>query len=164
MCASNKSRLRWAHHGFDIGADVFEQRLQVHFLLVVAAERGTRLLAHDGHHGHVVHLRVVQAIEGVDCPRPGCGQTHADLTGELGMRAGHEGRHFLVAHTNVFETVCSSPQGAHDAVDAIARVTKNALDLPLRQALEKEVTHRLAHHGLRFAVKSHAARCKMVHA
>jgi len=50
----------------EIPGDILEQRLQIHFLLIVCADAASRLLAHDGHDGYVIHLRVIQACEQVD--------------------------------------------------------------------------------------------------
>jgi hypothetical protein len=47
--------------------------------------------------GLVIHLRVVEAVEQVDRAGTRRRQADADLAGELRVRAGHEGRHLLVA-------------------------------------------------------------------
>ncbi len=76
---------------------VLEQADQVQLLLVVPAQRCARLLAADGEHWHVVHPRVVEAGHQVGCAGPGGGDADAQLTGKLGVGAGHECGHFLVA-------------------------------------------------------------------
>ena len=53
-----------ARHGRELherARDVLEQRGEIDFLLIVAAERRARLLADDREHGHVVEPGVVQA-------------------------------------------------------------------------------------------------------
>ena len=69
----------------EIRRDILEQRLQIDFLLIVCADAGTRLLAHYGDDGYVVHLRVVQAGEQVDRAGSGSGVAESDLAGELGV-------------------------------------------------------------------------------
>ncbi len=43
--------------------DVLEERVEVDLLLIVAAEGELGLLSDDGHHGLVVELRVVEAVQ-----------------------------------------------------------------------------------------------------
>ena len=91
-----------------LGGDVLEQRDEVDFLLVAAAERGARLLADDREDGRVVELGVVQAVEEMDRARPRGGEADADLAGELGVPARHERGHLLVAHLDQLGvTVCA---------------------------------------------------------
>ena len=81
----------------ELVGDVLEERDQVDLLLVAAAERRARLLADDRDDRLVVELGVVEAVQQMDRARAGRGHADADLAGELGMAAGHEGRHLLVA-------------------------------------------------------------------
>ena len=55
--------LRGDDHLHVIMRDILEQRHQIHFLLVAAAERGARLLADDGEHRLMIALGVVQTIQ-----------------------------------------------------------------------------------------------------
>ena len=95
--------------------DVLEERQQVDLLLVVAAERGARLLADDGDHRLVVELRVVEAVQQVDGAGAGGGDAHADLAGELGVAAGHEGGHLLVARLDELGVAVGAVERAEDA-------------------------------------------------
>ena len=79
--------------------------MQIDFLLVVAADRRARLLPDDRDDRLVVQLRVVQAVQQMDRARPGRRQADADFAGELGVRAGHEGGHLLVADLDEVEVV-----------------------------------------------------------
>src|SRR5207245_4173353 len=92
----------------------------------------------------VVHLRVVEAVQQMDRARTRGGEADADLAGELGLRARHEGRELLVARLDEFHLVVA-PERAHDAVDAIAGVAVDTLNAPLREALEQEIANRLGH-------------------
>ena len=56
---------------------------QVDLLLVVAADRGARLLADDRDDRLLVELRVVEAVQEVDRARAGGREADADLAGEL---------------------------------------------------------------------------------
>jgi len=60
-----RRRGRHLHEGV---GHVFEQRDQIHLLLVLAAEGRAILLSHDGHDRLVIHLSVVEAIEQMDGP------------------------------------------------------------------------------------------------
>jgi hypothetical protein len=68
----------------------------------------------------MIHLGVVEAVEQVDGAGTGRRQADADLAGELGVRAGHQGRHFLVAHLDEAQAIGRALQGAEDAVDPVA--------------------------------------------
>jgi hypothetical protein len=128
-----------------IRCDVLEQRLQVHFLLIMSADGGARLLTYDSDDGHVIHLRVIQASQQVDRTRPRSGIAESDLTGELGVGRGHEGRHLLVANLDVLEAVLNLLQRHVETTDTIAGVAVDALDSPLLQALPYEVADVDAH-------------------
>src|SRR2546421_10424598 len=84
----------------------------------------------------------------MDRARSRGGEADADLVRELGMRAGHEGGEFLVARLDDLHLLVA-PEGAHDAVHAIARVTVDALHAPLGKPLQQEITYGLRHGGLR---------------
>ena len=107
---------------------VLEQRDEIHFLLVIAAERRARLLPDDRDDRLVIHLRVVKAVEQMNRARTARRQADADFAGELRVRASHERRHLLVPHLHVIRSVAGAIDRAHDAVDAIAGKTVNALE------------------------------------
>ncbi|MNL14277.1 hypothetical protein D3C87_1352090 [compost metagenome] len=117
---------------------VLEQADQVYLLLIVAAQRAARLLAHDGHDRLVVQLGVVQPVQQVDGARPGRGQAHADLPREFGVGAGHEGRAFFVACLDEFQFLVF-PKRADQAVDAIAGIAEHTLHAPFAQAGEDKI-------------------------
>jgi hypothetical protein len=126
--------------------DVLEQHGQVHLLLVVGTERRQLLLSDDGEHGRHVELRVVEAVEEVDRPGAGGGEAHADLAGELRVRAGHERRELLVADLDELDLVPELVEGAEDAVDPVARIAVDAPHAPLAgQAAEEEGADVLGH-------------------
>ena len=125
--------------------DVLHQRGEVDFLLVMAAQRGARLLAHDRHHRLAVELGVVQSVQQMDGARPGGRQAHADLAGEPGVAAGHEGCFLLVADLHEVERVLHAAQRRQQAVDAIARIAEQAAHAPLAEPLEDEIADGLGH-------------------
>ena len=102
--------LFWRRTDLDELRDVLHQRSKVDLLLVVAAQRGARLLAHDRHHRLAVELGVVQSVQQMDGARPGGRQAHADLTGEAGMAAGHEGCFLLVPDLHEVERILHAAQ------------------------------------------------------
>jgi hypothetical protein len=80
------------HHRHAVFAgDIFEERLKIDFLLVLAADGGGRGLANDCDDGLVVHLGVVKTVQKVN--RAGATGGHADTygAGELCVGASHEG-------------------------------------------------------------------------
>ncbi len=64
-----------------------------------------RLLTDDRHDRLVVELGVIQAVEQVDRAGAGGRQADPDLAGELGVRAGHERGHLLMADLDELRAV-----------------------------------------------------------
>ncbi|MNI37037.1 hypothetical protein D3C73_911100 [compost metagenome] len=56
---------------------VLEHGQQIQLLLVMPAQRRTRLLADNGQHGHVIHPRIVEPGNQVRSARAGGGNAHA---------------------------------------------------------------------------------------
>src|SRR4051812_21646217 len=75
----------------------------------------------------------------MDRARSGSRHAYAHLTGELGMAAGHEGRHFLVAHLNEADPVIIAVERAHEAVDAIARISIDSSNTPGGEPFENVI-------------------------
>ena len=128
-----------AGHGDEIAGDVLEQRLQIDFLLIMRAKSGSRLLADDGDHRHVIHLRVIQAVQQMDRARPRRRVAKPDLAGELGVRGRHEGGHLLMPHLDVLHFVLGPFQRHVEAADAIAGIAVDALQAPLVQPVPDEL-------------------------
>src|SRR6476620_5808632 len=88
-------------------------------------------------------------------PRPGRGQADADFAGELRVRTGHERGHLFMTYLHEVDVV-GAVEGAHDSVDAVARVSIDAPYAPLMQPGDEEVTRSLCHavdpqsHGVPF--------------
>ena len=124
---------------------IFEEADEIDFLLIVAAQRGARLLPDDRHDRLMIHLGIVKAIQEMNRARAGGGEANADFAGELGVRAGHERGHFLVPHLDEFDRVARPINGADDAVDAIAGKSVDSLDSPGREPLKKKIADLVAH-------------------
>ena len=125
--------------------NVLEERRQVDLLLIVAAERGHRLLADDRDYGLVVELGVVQAVEQVDRARARGGDANPDLAGELRVTAGHERRHLLVADLDELRIAAGTVEGAEEGVDPVAGVAVDPVDAPIGQPLEDVVSDQFGH-------------------
>ena len=93
----------------------------------------------------MIHLGVVQAIEQMNRAGPGGCQAHADLAGELRMRTGHEGGHFFMANLHELRLVIRAFEGAHDAVDAVARKSVDSVDAPVQKTLQKKIGNTFTH-------------------
>ena len=65
--------------------DVLEQRDQIDFLLIMAAQRDARLLPDNGHHRLMIHLRIVKPVQQMDGAGPGGGEADPEFAGELGV-------------------------------------------------------------------------------
>src|SRR5204862_534651 len=113
----------------------------------------------DRDHGLVIHARVIEAVQKVNRARAAGRQAHADLAGELGVRAGHERRHLLVAHLHQLE-FCFFLTGiecTHQAVDAVAWIAVDALYPPLDQPPEQKFRN-VRRHVFRICVRVRMAK------
>ena len=116
--------------------DVFEERQEIDFLLVVTAQGRELLLADDRDHRLVVELGVIQAVQQMYRARAGRGEAHADFAGELRVRARLEGRELLVARLHELNAMVAAIEGAHDSIDAVSRITVNTPHTPGGEALQ----------------------------
>ena len=94
---------RGHHRLHELVRHVFEQRLQIDFLLKIATHGGRRSLAHDGHDWLMVELRIVESVQQMDRARSRSRHAHADLASEFGVPAGHERGHFFVSRLDEVE-------------------------------------------------------------
>jgi hypothetical protein len=63
----------------------------------------------------------------------------------LGVPAGHEHRHLLVAHLDEIHGVPGARDGAYYAVNAVSRVAEDAPYPPVAKPLNEEIRNRLSH-------------------
>ena len=73
-----------------------------------------------------VELGVVQAVEQVQAAGAGGRQADAELAGELGVAARHEGGRLLVPRLDEADLVPALAQGLHEAVDAVDKFLDEA--------------------------------------
>src|SRR5699024_6926927 len=92
------------------------------------------LLTDDRHHRLTIELRVVEAVEQMGGTAAGGGQADPHLGGELGVAAGHEGSHLLVAGLDELRTLVRAVQGAEEGIDAVSRIAEDPMGPPLSQA------------------------------
>ena len=64
-------------------SDIFKQRDQINFLLVIATQSRPSLLPHNRHHRLVIHLGIIKTIQEVNRTWPAGCQAHPDFAGEL---------------------------------------------------------------------------------
>src|SRR3954452_24635035 len=89
---------------------------------------------------------VIEAVEQVDRAGPGRGHAHADLPGELRVRARRERGQLLMTSLDEPRSI-DLVKRPEQAVDAIARVAIDALDPPLGEAAEDELCRGRGHAG-----------------
>ena len=119
--------------------DVAVELHQVDLLLEVPAERPDKRLTDDRHDRLMVELRVVEPVQQVDRARPRGRHADADLASELGVAAGHERCHLLMSGLHEPQLILVAPQGAEDAVDAVAGETVDRVHVPRDQSLTQVV-------------------------
>src|SRR5665213_452524 len=113
--------------------------MEVDLLLELAAERGARLLADNGQDRLVIEPRVVKPVQEMNRARTGGREAHAELAGELGVRAGHERRQLLMPRLDEFELVAGACETAHQANNAVSRIPEDAADAPFGHAFPEEI-------------------------
>ena len=136
---------RLCRHMDIFAGNILEEGEQIDLLLILAAKCSARLLSDDGQHRLMVHLRVVEAIQQMDRARPRGGQAYAEIAGEFGVAAGHEGRHFLVPHLDEIELVAGAVEGADEAVDPVTGISKDTPYPPGGEPFPEEVAYCIGH-------------------
>src|SRR6185437_11092639 len=81
----------------------------------------------------------------MDGARPGGSHTYSYLTGEFGMRACHEGGHFLVSRLDEIYFAFCAVERSHYSIDPVTRVAEDAFDTPRRQSLYDKIADCLTH-------------------
>src|SRR2546423_4791510 len=96
----------------------------------------------------MIELCVVEAVQKVDGPGPRGGDADPHLAGELGVTAGHEGRHLLVADLDELGIAAGAVEGAQKGVDAVPRVAIDSVNAPLGQPLEDVISDQFRHRSV----------------
>src|SRR5690554_2727104 len=91
----------------------------------------------------MIHLGVVQAVKQMDGAGAGRSQAYANLAGEFGVRAGHEGGGLFMTCLDEFQIFLRAAEGTNQAVDPVAGITENTCDAPGRKTLQDEVGNSL---------------------
>ena len=138
-------RGRRCNRRYEIMTDVLEEVLQIDFLLILAAERCRGRLSDDGDHRLVVHRGVVETVQQMDRARPRRRQADARLTGKFCMGPRHECRELFVPRLDEPRLVPGVLERRHDSVDAVSRITEDALHAPSLQSLDHEIADSLRH-------------------
>ena len=120
-------------------ADILVQRDEIDLLLVVRPEQVVVGLAGYREHRRAIHLRVIQTVEQVNCPRSGRREAHAELAGVLRVAARHERRRFLVPDLDERDAVLVRAECFHESVDAVSGQTEDDAHAPVDQAADEEV-------------------------
>src|SRR4051812_7985529 len=66
----------------------------------------------------------------MDRSGPGCRKADPDFTGELGCRAGHEGRHLFMPDLHEVDGAFCSIQCRHEAADAVSGIAEHPPHAP----------------------------------
>ena len=114
----------------------------------MTAERVACLLADNGKDRLVIQQRIVEPGDQMRSAWPRGRDTYAQLSREFCVGRSHKGRHFLMPCLNELNLSFRAVQRAKDAVDAIARVTKNMSDIPSVQTLNEKIAYCLRHRDL----------------
>ena len=119
-----------AHRLEERAAHVLEEGAGVDLLLVAAAEGAAVLVRHQRHHGPLVELGVVQAVQEVDGSRAVRGDAAAGPSRPLGVGGRHERGGLLVAGRDQLRLTPGPADGGQDGIDPVARVAEDPADAP----------------------------------
>src|SRR5699024_6005190 len=86
------------------------------FLLKFGAQRNPGLLTNNGHHRGAIPFGIVEPIEQVDCPGPGCSHAYPTTLGKFCVGGSHKGGYLSVTGTNIGEVFSSALGTAHRPV------------------------------------------------
>ena len=92
-------------------------------------------------------MTVVQPVDQVKIAGSAAAGADDEAPGEVSLRAGCEGRHFLVPHVYPFD-LALAPQRVRDAVETVADDAVHALDAGARENLDELIRDRSGHHVL----------------
>ena len=129
-----------AHDLLVVDRDVFEERQQVDFLLVLRAEKIVIRLTGDREHRRAIHLGVVQSVEEMDRARTRRRETDAKLPRVFCVAARHERRGFFVADLDERQTILPLTQRLHDSVDAVAGQSEDDAHTPVNQTIREHIS------------------------
>lgn len=114
----------------------------------MSAKRSARLLADNRDHRLAVELSVIESVQQMDGARSrGC-KANADITGQLGVSAGHERSFFLMPDLNELDRVSGAAKRGDDPVNPVAGIAKDALYAPRLKTFQKKIADRLCHGNL----------------
>ena len=114
----------------EIAGDVLEQRREVNLLLIMAADRATRLLADDGQDRLVIEAGIIEASHKMRCAGTGGGNAYTQFARKLGVSRCHESGHLLMPGLNELNRAVSTIERAENAVNAITRVAEHLAYAP----------------------------------
>ena len=136
-----------------VARDILEERMQVDFLLKRAAKRRAHRLSDNGEHRLMVELRIVEAVQEMNCSGARGGEANAHLVRELGVRGRHEGGFLLVPNLHELKAIQGAVERAQNAVDAVTGIAVDPPYAPLRKARKHEIGDGLCHGGVFISVR-----------
>jgi hypothetical protein len=140
--------VRGAHHAGVVGAGIGEDFVELDILLGAGGDQIVMLEAGDRQHRHMVHLRVVNAVQEVDSAGSRRREADAEPSGELRIAHRRQRRRLLVPHLHEADLVLPGAQRLHDAVDAVARQAEDGVDAPGDEGVDEQVCGGLGHDAL----------------
>ncbi len=137
-------QLRGRGDQFAIVAALLEQVLRVGLLEVAAADLRRGDLGSDGQDGHAGAVRVEQAVDEVQVPRPAGAGADRERAGQVRLGAGREGGALLVAGVDPGDRAVLA-QGFGQPVEAVADHAVDPLHAGPCQRLDEQIGDLRAH-------------------
>ena len=127
------------HDAGVVDRNVHEHAVEVHVLLRVRVDEVVVMVSGDGQNRLAIELGIVEAIQQVQPPGTGGGQTDAEPAGVLRVGTGHEGGRFLVPNLHEAHALLPPSQRFHHTVDAVTRKAEDDLNAPVFEGVDEDV-------------------------
>jgi hypothetical protein len=131
--------VRATHDAIVVACDIHEELVEFDVLLLKGPGNVVKLHAGNCKNGLLVHFCVVETVEEMDAARTGRRQANTEPSGEFCVSASHECGRFLVPNMNKANLFLGFAEGFHDAIDAVARQTKDGINTPGEKTFYKDI-------------------------
>jgi hypothetical protein len=156
-----------AHHTRIVHAHIGEQLIELNVLLRERVEKIVELQASYGEHRLSIKLGIIEAVEKVNTAGSRRRQANTKTARPLGVGARTECSRLLVANLNEADIVFAQSERFDNAVDAVARQTKDSIHVPTDQSFNENIGSGGLSHGvllmLVFAVENSRGAAQPTH-
>ncbi|HSC30542.1 MAG TPA: hypothetical protein VLD17_02370 [Gemmatimonadaceae bacterium] len=129
--------VRRPHDALIVGSHVHEQLVEIDVLLIMRSDEIVERVSRDRQHRLSIALRVIEPVQQMYAARPGSGQAHAKTTRVLGIATRGKCGGLFVANLYEPDPALACSQRFEDAVDPVARESKDRVDPPIDESFDQ---------------------------